>query len=249
MNRTVMRSMQMLKFIAKNKDGVTLQNIAEDLDVPKSSAFVILQTLLELNYVVPSRYNDKKYCLGIETFTLGMQYVNDIDVISTCAQYLNPLADKHGKTAFVGVLSGKLVVYIHKYIAQGVMLASCDLGSRKRAHITALGKSIMAHLDDFALENLLSSIDFEPVTENSITSREKLEVELDVARINGYSLDNRENDSMLSCCAAPIFDYTQKVVAAISLSDIHREGEDMEKIALDLKDAAEKISQKLGYLS
>ncbi len=248
MNRTVMRSAQMMKFIAKNKDGVTLQNIAEHLEVPKSSAFVILQTLLELNFVVPNRYNDKKYCLGLEAFTLGMQYVNDLDVVSQCAQQLNPLADKYGKTGFVGVLSGRSIVYVHKYVAEGVRLASCDLGSRKRAHITALGKVIMAHLEKDLREELFAKIDFEPVTQHSITSKEKLVAELSEAKKKGYSLDDRENDTMLSCCAAPIFDYTQKVIAAISLSDLYNEEENIEEIALELKTAAQKISQQLGYM-
>ncbi|MFI3128838.1 MAG: IclR family transcriptional regulator [Bacillota bacterium] len=249
MNRTVLRSAQMMKFVAKNKDGVTLQTIAEHLEVPKSSAFVILQTLLELNFIVPSRYNDKKYRLGLEAFTLGMQYVNDLDVVSQCAQQLDPLADKYGKTGFVGVLSGRSIVYIHKYVADGVRLASCDLGSRKRAHITALGKAIMANLSKELLCELLEKIDFEPATENSITSRERLETQLTETKKKGYSLDDRENDTMLSCCAAPIFDYTGKVVAAISLSDLYREGEDVEQMALELKIAAEKISIQLGYFS
>ncbi len=248
MNRTVMRSVQMLKFIAKNKDGVTLQNIAEYLDVPKSSAFVILQTLLEMNFVVPSRYNEKKYCLGLEAFTLGMQYVNDLDVVSQCAVYLNPLADKYGKTAFVGVLSGRQVVYIHKHVAEGVRLVSCDLGSRKRAHITALGKAIMAHMSQEKLDELFERIDLEPVTAYTITSKETLICQLGEIREKGYSLDDRENDNMLSCCAAPIFDYTQKVIAAISLSDAYKEGEDMVVIAKELKEVADKISQSLGYL-
>ncbi len=248
MNRTVMRSAQMLKFIAKNKDGVTLQNIAEHLEVPKSSAFVILQTLLEMNFVVPSRYNEKKYCLGLETFTLGMQYVSDLDVVSQCSLHLDSLADKYGKTGFVGVLSGSQIVYIHKYVSEGVRLASCDLGSRKRAHLTALGKAIMAHMEAGEVEALLAKIDFEPATEKSITSKERLIQELITAREKGYSLDDRENDLMLSCCAAPIFDYTQKVVAAISLSDLYREGEDMHQMALELKEIAASISKTLGYL-
>ncbi|MFI3166613.1 MAG: IclR family transcriptional regulator [Bacillota bacterium] len=249
MNRTVMRAGQMLKFIAKNKDGVTLQNIAEHLDVPKSSAFVILQTLLEMNFVVPSRYNEKKYCLGLDTFTLGMQYVNDLDVVSLCARYLNPIADKYGKTGFVGVLSGRQVVYIYKYVSDGVRLASCDVGSTKSAHLTALGKSIMAHLKKEELDELFKKINFQAVTANSITSKEKLVQELAVAKEKGYSLDNRENDDMLACCAAPIFDYTQKIVGAISLSDLYTEGENMEQMALDLKDVAGMISQSLGYIN
>ena len=51
MNRTVERAFSILQLIASRKDGITLQEIANEMDIAKSSAFVIVQTLLELNYI------------------------------------------------------------------------------------------------------------------------------------------------------------------------------------------------------
>ena len=63
-----------------------------------------------------------------------MRYVDDLNLVEQCALYLNPLADKYNKTAFVGVLEGNSVVYVHKYVSRNAVLASCALGSRKPVH-------------------------------------------------------------------------------------------------------------------
>lgn len=240
--------MGMLEYMAKNKEGVTLQQIAEHLDVPKSSAFVILQTLLKMGYACPSRYNDKKYCLGIEAYSLGMSYVSDMDMVSVSSSFLEPIADKFKKTGFVGVLSGLDIVYVYKHVAEGVKLVSCDLGTRRPAHLTALGKAIMSTFDDKQLDKFIAKVKFAKLTENSIVSPENLRLEIEKIKEVGYSIDNRENDVMLTCSSAPIFDYTGKAIGAISLSDIYAGSEEAEQLGIEVKMCADHISKVLGYV-
>ena len=58
MNRTVERTFAILQLIADCKDGITLQEIANEMEMAKSSAFVIVQTLLELNYISTVKNNN-----------------------------------------------------------------------------------------------------------------------------------------------------------------------------------------------
>ena len=132
----------------------------------KSSTYVIVQTLLELNYITTVQNNNKKYCLGIEAFSLGMKYVDDMSLVKQCSIYLPPIAEKYSKTAFVAVLQGTKVVYIYKYVAQKARLASCALGSRKDAYATSLGKAIIAFLPEEEQKELLDKIQFKALTEN-----------------------------------------------------------------------------------
>jgi DNA-binding IclR family transcriptional regulator len=60
-------------------------------------------------------------------------------------------------------------------------------------------------------------------------------------------LDIKEQDLMMACCGAPIFDYSGSVIAAISLSDIYDSKTDEASIAGELKEVANKISASLGY--
>jgi len=245
MNRTVERSMQILHIVSKNNGGTTLQEIAEELQLPKSSAFVIVKSLLELGYLSTMRYNDKKYRLGLKLFTLGMRYVDDLNLVDQCALYLNPLADKYNKTAFVSVLEGNSVVYVHKYVSRNALLASCALGSRKPVHATALGKAILAYTEPDMLNKILDSIELNSMTENTITDRSKFMEELALTRQRGYSLDIKEHLNNTVCCGAAVFDYSGKVIASISLSDVHTG--DYESMGRDLKAVADKISSSLGY--
>ena len=60
MNRTVERAFSILQLIGDSKQGITLQEIANEMDMAKSSAFVIVQTLLELGYLSTVQNNNKK---------------------------------------------------------------------------------------------------------------------------------------------------------------------------------------------
>lgn len=247
MNRTVERTFMILQLIAGSKRGITLQEIANEMGMAKSSVFVIVQSLLKLNYISTLRDNDKKYCLGIETFSLGMKYVDDMSLITECTINLQPIAEKYNKTAFVAVLNGTKIVYVYKYAAQNAKLASCAIGTRKDAYATALGKAILAFLPADEQSSALDKIDFKPLTDYTITSKEHLVEELRKTKERGFSMDQRELETITSCCGAPVFDYTRKVIAAVSLSDIYNENIDDEQVARELKEVAMQISKNLGY--
>ncbi len=247
MNQTVARAMKILQTVSMHCDGLTLQEIANALDMPKSSTYVIVQTLLSGKYLAHLKHNEKKYILGIEVFTLGMRYVNDLNWVVQCAQYLDPLAEKYNKTGFVGVLEGHSVVYVHKYVGKKALLASCALGSRQEVHATALGKALLAFSPEETLHTVLDELTLSPLTKNTITNKTKLLQELLLTKQRGYSLDNREQDVMMSCCGAPIFDYSGHVIAAVSLSDIYDIRKDETVVACELRETAEKISLSLGY--
>lgn len=248
MNRTVERTFMIMQLIADRKRGITLQEIANELDMAKSSVYVIVQTLLELNYISTLRDNDKKYCLGIETFSLGMKYVNDMSLVTQCSIYLQPIAEKYNKTAFVAVLNGTKIVYVHKYVAQNAKLASCAIGTRKEAYATSLGKAILAFLPKEELDGIIDKIQFVPLTKYTITSKEQLLLELEKTKERGYSLDVRELEDITSCCGAPVYDYHGKVIAAVSLSDIYDSKIDDVQMAEELKQVAMDISKSLGYI-
>lgn len=248
MNRTAERTLAILQLIANSEQGITLQEIANKMGMAKSSAFVIVHTLLELNYIKTVENNDKKYRLGIETFSLGMKYVNDLNLVKQCENFLPAIAEKYNKTAFMAVLNGSKVVYLYKYVAQNARLATCELGSSKDAYVTALGKAILAFLSEQEQRNVLENTEFKQLTEYTITSPELLLQELSAIRQRGYSTEERELELITSCYGAPVFDYSGKVVAAISLSDFYNPEQDSAALVEDLVKVAGEISRNLGYI-
>lgn len=247
MNNTIFRTMQILQYIGDRKEGTTLRDIVNHFDIPKSSAFVIVQSLHELNYIATMPFNEKSYCLGIEAFTLGIKYFNDLDVVEQCLTFLKPLADKYDKTAFISVLDGEKIVFIGKYVAPKAVLATCALGSRKDVYATAAGKALLAFLPEQERNRILNHIEFTSLTERTINSMELLKEELEVTKNRGYSMETQEDRSISSCCGAPVFDYTGKVAVAVSLSDVYNPDIDNKQVAEELRETAKIISKSLGY--
>lgn len=246
MNRTINRAFEILTFIA-NKDGVTLKEIINGVAMPKSSAFDIVHSLLELKLIEPNQYNDKKYELGIKAFALGQKYSKKKSFIEVCAKHLMPLADELERTAFVGVRSGADVVYLYKYMGRGAKLATCDVGTSHPTYATALGKSLLAFLDPKLQDNILESINFVERTSNTIKTKDVLKKALVETKKRGFSIDNKENEKMMICYGAPIFDSTNQLLAAISFSDIKNPILSDEEIGNKIRECALQISRELGY--
>ena len=236
MNRTVERTLAILELIANSENGITLQEIAQAMDMAKSSAFVVVHSLLEL-----------KYCLDIRTFSLGMKYVSDLTLIKQCGSYLPALAEKYNKTAFVGVLNGTQVVYLYKYVGRNARLATCAIGSSKPVYATSLGKVILAYLPREEQLSIIDKIKFVPFTPYTIVSKDDLLKELDSIRQKGYATENRELGEFTFCYGVPVFDHKGNVIASISLSDIALSDQDASEIVADLKAAASEISKTADY--
>lgn len=90
------------------------KDIAEEMELSKSTAHVIIQTLYGLGFLETTEHNDKRYVLGVEGYTLGMKYLANKDNIHSCSSELARLAEKWNKIGFVGVLKGGSIVYVQK---------------------------------------------------------------------------------------------------------------------------------------
>lgn len=249
MNRTISRAFEALTLLGNNPDGLSLKEITEALQIPKSSAFDIIQSLLELRVATTSKYNEKKYVLGSNIYSLGMKYVSNMSLTSVYEENLNPLADELHRNAFVAILDDTDVVYIYKYAGKGAKLATCNVGTRLDLYSTALGKVLLANADEDVRNDIISRIEFVKHTTNTIKSQEQLLAECKKVYEQGYAVDNREREYHMMCFAAPIYDNTQRVVAAISFSDIYSPNINQDEIVAKIKQCALNISKCLGYRS
>lgn len=248
MNRTTLRTIQMLELISKHRDGLYLKDIVELMDIPKSSAFDILHTLVDLKMVTTKEGYNKKYVIGVKAFEIGSSYVVENDLIEKAKYDLERLAEEMNATAFIGVRDDTKIVYVFKYQPETVRIKTCDIGKRNHLYNTALGKSILAYTDEESLHGLFERIKFEKTAMNTITNKSDLLIELEKTRERGYSIDFRENEDHMVCVGAPIFDYTGKVIAAISLSDLYDENNRILERGIKVLETARKISAKLGYI-
>ena len=247
MNRTVRRAFQVLKYVAKEEDGLTLTEITELLDCPKSSAFNIIQTLLNLDLLSESKANNKKYQLGPENYVLGMNYYKRLDLVDLFKEFLPGIGDKLHRTCFGGILEGDKVLYIYKYAGEGAKLATCDKGTKAELYCTGLGKVLLAYSSSDYQKKVIDNITFIKKTERTISTKEQLYKELEEVRKKGYACDNREIEEHMICFAAPVFNFSGECVAAVSISDMYTESTDCEFLGQQIRNVALEISKRIGY--
>ncbi len=249
LNRTLLRSIEILELISKSKDGYTLGEIVEILDVPKSSVFDILKTLVRTSMLEEEFSSGKaRYKIGLHSFLIGSNYVNGVDNVKVAKRYLNPLADKMKATTFMAILDDYMVTYLYKYESKESIITTANIGSRRQLHSSALGKIMLAFSSQEFIDEAIKHIKIEPYTEHTITSIEKYFEELKEARIKGYAKSDREDALHQIAAAAPVFDHNGQVIAAISCVGLYEENMDLDELGEIVKKEAKNISYRLGYL-
>ena len=124
------------------------------------------------------------------------------------------------------------------------------VGSRLPAYCTASGKVHMAFMSEDEINELLPNRQLKGYTSTTITDRETFKELLKTVADKGYALDDEEMDLGVRCVAAPIRDYTRRIVGAISVSGptMRLSNERIEKEIIPLvQGAAEELSSRLGY--
>jgi IclR family KDG regulon transcriptional repressor len=123
------------------------------------------------------------------------------------------------------------------------------VGLHMPVHATAAGKVLVAFESEEELRRRFNN-SLPGYTKNTLTSSEQLLRKLEEVRQRGYATDLEEWEEGLHCIAAPIRDYTRKVIGALSVSGpAHRlAAEKIEATVVpEVVGAAQELSRRLGY--
>lgn len=244
-NRTIDRSIKILELISQSSRGLTLAEIQKLLEMPKSSAFDIVQTLLGANMIAPHHFDPKRYVMGIKSFIIGNAYESDL--IKVSRPHLKNLAQEIGKTVFLGVENEGKVIYLDKYEPKSTIITTAVLGTRNPVHCTALGKAILSTYPSETVVEILREKGMKVITKFTITDILEYMKELERARERGYAVDNREMEERMLCISSPVYDAIGHVVGAISASGFYEGEEWIEIHGEKVKTTAKLISKDLGY--
>ncbi len=244
---TVAKAIGILDILASNPDtGISLTELSQSIDMPKSSTHRYLVTLQELG--LADRKIGDRFFLGTKVIELAGAFLVKSDLRNASLEVLNDLAEKSGETIHLALPSGTEVVYIEKVESKHALVMSSHIGARVPMYCSALGKAILAFSDG----ELLSAVLKNPLTQrtpNSITTPEALINELQLIKSRGFAIDNEENEISIRCVGAPIFDYTGAPIAAISVS-VPRTRMDQDRISFLgplVMQAAYQISKRKGF--
>ena len=247
-NRTTERSVQILQIIAKSNEGMEMDEICERLSIPRTSCYDILVILVHLGMLEVNTGVKRSYKIGLNAYRIGMSYMNNRNISEIIAPALKELSKELQKTCFFGVLEGGKIVYISKFEPENPIITTATIGTKNPIYNTSLGKAILSSMSDEEIKDILSGIELKQATRFTITDREELIKNIELVRVRGFALDERELEEHMECVGVPIFDEKKECIGAISASSLYRKDEDYMALGEILKNRGLEISKSLGFM-
>ncbi|MCK8824774.1 IclR family transcriptional regulator [Fuchsiella alkaliacetigena] len=246
--KSLNKAINVLEELGKYEHGLRLTELSDNLGLHKSSVHRLLSTLAYRG-LVEQEQDTNKYKLGLKIFELGSRIFNDLEIREYASDYLKEMVDRVGEAAHLVVLDQGEVLYLHKVESPKTIRMHSEVGRRASAHCTAAGKVILAYLAEEEVNEILEIKGLTQYTENTITEIATFKQQLESIRTKSYAIDREEHQLGICCIAAPIFDYTEQVVAAVSLSGptIRITRDRIPELATLVKKTTQQISSRLGY--
>lgn len=247
--QSVDRALDILEAFNYNEEEQGVTELSHKLNLHKNNVFRLLATLETRGYIEQDKRTGN-YRLGIKTFEVANVFLYHLGLRRQARPILEELVGKCNETAYLAVTEGTDVVYVLMQETTHTVRVIPRLGHRLPAYCTASGKIQLAFESQDRLRALFKDHPLRRLTANTITDLDQLLEHLVEVSRQGFAVDNEELEEGVCCVAAPVRDYSHKVVAGVGLSGpVSRFSP--ERIQNDLvplvKEAGTKISQRLGY--
>jgi len=226
--------------------GVT--ELSKLINVNKSSAYRLLKTLEDNGYV-EQLAEGGKYALGLKLCKFRERVLDRYEIRAIARPYLEELTRLTSEAAGLSVRKGDVIYLIDCLSSPQYLGVILQVGDREEFHSTAHGKAMFAAFPEEEQLRMLAEIPRERHTDRTIVDEKEL---IEEARRNlerGFAIDDEETTLGMRCVAAPIYDFSGRVAAAIGISGpVDRvTREKIPQYAETVCQIAEKISRKLGY--
>ncbi len=221
---------------------LSVPELAQKLNITKSSVYRIVHTLWARDYLRKNEENHK-YSLGFKIISLGAIIRRRFNLIHEVRPYLKQLMEETGESIHLAILYENMATFIDKIESPRTMQMGSVVGARMPAYCTATGKMLLAGLSEEELEKYLQEENFQRLTHTTITDPRKLKEEIVKIRQQGYSIDNEESEEGLMCIGAPLKNNSNKTIATISVSGPKsRMVRKKQKYITEIKETAKRIS-------
>jgi DNA-binding IclR family transcriptional regulator len=242
--KSARRTIDLLETFAENPAWTSLADLHVRTGFPRSSLHGLLRTLRDAGWIETDT-GGTRFRLGVRALICGTAYLDRDPAMPHATEALERVREQTGFTAHYARLSGAQVVYLETRESRHSMHLVSRVGRTLPAYATSLGKALLAELTESELTGLLPQ-SLAPLTENTITSRDKLRDELAVVRERGYSFEHEEGTNGVACVAA-VVPYRIPATDALSCSMPADQATESEtrRIGELLAEVTDDLSQRL----
>lgn len=250
MNQSVIKALQLLDYFKKYPE-LSLAEIAELDNMPKPTAYRLISSLEASGFLVKTRHtsHDVKYRMGLKLLELGSLVAEQLDYRRIALPHMRRLNGQLKEAVHLAVLDGEEAIYVEKVEAESYIRLNSKVGGRLPLYTGSAPKLLLAFLDPSQIDEILKKNELRKFTENTITDKKKLLLELEKIKVQGYSYTEAEYYPDIAGFSYPIKNHTNEVIAALVVSapKVNLTSEKKILIKEQMNEAAKVISSELGY--
>jgi len=242
------RVFQVLEFIVGNKEGLSHKELSGDLDIPKSSLSALLSNLVSREYLSYNSIN-KRYRLGPKVLFLAGRHLSGLDIVQLGQPVVRKVMVRTEESVELAVRSGYKIQIVCKVDCFRPLQSVIELGNTAPIYATAAGKAILAFQSSEEIEDYLSSVEFEQITNKTIMDKAVFRRQLGRIRSGAIAYSREELNEGLVAMAIPVFNLSGSVVASLVVPiPTPRFTTKREKlISGALREAGRELSHQLGF--
>ena len=243
--KSVQRAFDVIRAI-QGAGNVRIADLADGLEMPRSTAHVYLKTLESEGFVT---HDDAGYRLSLRFLQTGVIARHQYTIYSTAKSEVDKLAEATGEVANLGIEENGLRVILYQSEGSDAVYDNALTGEHSKMHLTALGKVLLAYQPSKYIDDIVDRHGLPAATENSITEFEELLQEFRTIELQGYALEDEERRKGIRSIATPII-ANGALLGALSLSgpkERLREQRIAEELLPELRNTTNIIEVKHTY--
>ena len=213
--QSLTRALTILNKLSNNDSGLILTELAQICQLPTSTTHRLLTTL-ENNRFVRFNRSSNLWSVGVQSFVVGNAFARSRNFVPLAKAFMRHLMDEVGETVNLAAQDQDEMVYLAQVESHEIMRTSVRPGSRVPLHCSAVGKAILAGMNEND-RNMIIQLEPDAPAENQVFTPKFLE-NLKKIQVSGYAIDDEEQSIGVRCVASVIYNENGGPLAAISIS-------------------------------
>lgn len=243
------RALRILTILGERGVPMRVSDISRKLNIDKSTAYRIVSTLRARGFV-EQESDTRKYSLGLKVLEVAALKLRSIKLVPTAKPFLEELMLRTREAVHLAVLAEGEVMYVDSEQCPGPFNMNTPVGGRAPVHSSAVGKALLAFRPAEEVNRIAAVKGLTRFTDRTIISTEELLEHLAEVHMRGWAQDDEETYMGVRCLASAIFDHRGSAIASVGISGSvqHVTRERISYLGQLIKEAAAKISKRLGYV-
>ena len=209
------KAIRILELLAQSNRGIRLKDLISVASLNKSTALRILRALE--SHELAARDGSGAFVLGSRVFWWENCYRRNFELLAVVRPVLEKLRDLTGETVTFSILMGQQTVVIDQVVSRNVTSTRFELGLSAPLNAGASGRVILAHMKQDEQKKFLRFSHLRYLTDQTITSRVKLERELKRCCSKGFTVSRGERTPSTCSIAAPVLARAGQLAGVVSI--------------------------------